>query len=123
MYSSHERRKAERRPGLFDAICKLGPNLRAQVSITDITCEGCQIAIKDKVALEQGAHVILKFAELEGLAAQVKWTIGNKLGLEFERPLHEAVLDHLLDRSNPAEVRRAGAFTDKFGRRLKRRMP
>ena len=45
--------------------------------------------------LKRGAAYGLKIDGLETLGSTAAWTAGQSAGLEFERPLHPAVADHI----------------------------
>lgn len=117
MPPNQERRRFDRGQTRLDARCKFGLNQTAQVLVSDISCVGCHITIK-RCQLEKNAYVLLKIPGLEGLPARVIWITGDRFGLEFERPIHEAVLNHLLMGETPRDVCEQTKFTDRFGRAL-----
>ena len=43
-------------------------------------------------------RVWIKFDQLNAIEAMVCWTTGFNVGLEFERPIHQAVFEMLLVR-------------------------
>lgn len=97
---SLERRSSPRRSSSLRGVCKLGPNRLVPVLVRDLTVSGCQIEIPPHLT-EEGRTVMLKFGSIEAQEAKVVWTIGGQAGLQFEHPLHPAVLDHMMRVSVP----------------------
>ena len=69
-------------------------NYRANVY--DVSQHGCKVEFVERPALEEVVWV--KFDGLEALEALVCWIDEFAVGLEFQRPLHPAVFDTLLER-------------------------
>jgi hypothetical protein len=69
-------------------------NYRARVF--DLSPEGCKVELVDRPELRE--HVLIKFDGLESLEAEVCWIDGSSAGLRFERTIHSAVFDLLLQR-------------------------
>ncbi|HEX5238055.1 MAG TPA: PilZ domain-containing protein [Sphingomicrobium sp.] len=67
-----------------------------RVTVTDISPEGCRVELVDRPRVEE--HVLIKFEGLEVLEAEVCWVEGYAAGLRFEKPIHPAVFELLLDR-------------------------
>lgn len=67
-----------------------------RVAVTDISPQGCRVELVDRPRVDE--HVLVKFEGLEVLEAQVCWIDGYAAGLRFEKPIHPAVFDLLLDR-------------------------
>jgi len=70
--------------------------LNYRVRVFDASPDGCKIELVDKPRLEE--HVLIKFEGLEALESEVCWVAGNCAGLRFEKPIHPAVFDLLLER-------------------------
>jgi uncharacterized protein YuzE len=62
----------------------------------DLSLEGCKVEFVDRPRLDE--TVWIKIDGLERLPGTICWVEGNVAGVEFERPLHPAVLDNLLTR-------------------------
>ena len=43
-----------------------------------------------------GQSLTIKIPEIETLVAYVRWRKGKIVGMEFVRPMHSAVVDHLV---------------------------
>lgn len=48
------------------------------------------------------AGYAIKLGGLEALGAELRWTTGTEAGFRFDRPLHPAVLDHIVAGNPPA---------------------
>lgn len=69
--------------------------LRAEVSLADISLNGCQI----RLAAEQipvGTVFFIRPAGLGTLRSVVRWHSAYGMGLSFDQPLHPAVFEHLV---------------------------
>jgi hypothetical protein len=67
-----------------------------RVKVFDLSPEGCKLELIDMPRL--GEHVLVKFEGLEALESEVCWIAHNCAGLRFEKPIHPAVFDLLLQR-------------------------
>lgn len=74
----------------------LSANIRPalRILVTDLSVGGCGIELD--VELETGGRVWLKLPGLESLPARVAWTADGRAGLEFDHPLHPAVVEHVI---------------------------
>ena len=68
-----------------------------QVNIFDLSAEGCRIDLIEKPQLDE--EIWVKFDGLEALIATVCWVEGNTAGVEFQRAIHPAVLDHVVKKT------------------------
>ena len=66
------------------------------IRVTDLSPEGCKVDLIQRPS--EGEHMLLKCEGLEALEAEVCWVEGFCAGLEFDKPIHPAVFDLLLDR-------------------------
>jgi len=69
-------------------------NYRANVH--DVSQDGCKVEFVERPMLDE--IVWVKFEGLEALEAMVCWVEGFAAGLEFQRPVHPAVFEVLLQR-------------------------
>jgi hypothetical protein len=67
-----------------------------QLPTLDVSPEGCRVELVEMV--DAGERVIVRLPALEPLGAQVAWVQGANAGLHFQRALHSAVFDQLMDR-------------------------
>lgn len=73
----------------------LGDNGRASVPITviDLSTSGCGIETANH--LEHDSRVWLKLPGLASLPCRVAWFSDGHAGLNFENPMHPAVVEHI----------------------------
>jgi hypothetical protein len=64
------------------------------VSLVDLSAHGCRIELGSDV--EAGSWVWLKLPGLEARYSRIAWCRGCFAGVEFEVPLHDAVVDCLV---------------------------
>jgi len=112
-----DRRREGRQRMLLEVRCRIAPGQSPEVWLTEISVTGCQILVREGL-LAQGQYVVIKPKGIEGVPGIVRWILGEAAGIEFERPLHEAVLTHLLDGRQAAGAYRSDEFVDRFGRRM-----
>jgi hypothetical protein len=77
------------------SLRRLGQN-SYRVKVTDLSPEGCKVDLVERPRI--GEHMLLKFEGLEVLDAETCWVEGYVAGLRFEKPIHVAVFDLLLQR-------------------------
>jgi PilZ domain-containing protein len=65
-----------------------------RVRVFDLSPQGCKIEFIERPAV--GERVWVKFDTLEAIEGTVRWIDGHIGGLEFERPLHDAVFQRLV---------------------------
>ena len=73
------------------------PGVKAyRVQVLDLSPHGCKAEFVERPQV--GELVWLKFDSLEALEAIVCWLDGFEVGLEFRRPIHEAVFASLVSK-------------------------
>lgn len=90
-----ERRGAPRNQTRIGAVAKTSQGQRHSLEINDLSIGGCAIVVAGPHGLKPGTAYGLKINGLETLGSVAAWTAGQSAGLEFERPLHPAVADHI----------------------------
>lgn len=108
-----ERRRADRQLSILSVRCRVGQGMSPQVWVTELSTLGCKLVIRTG-ALSQGQRVVIKPKDIEGLAGVVKWVADINAGIEFDQPLHQAIVDHLL--AGPPQTGADKAIVDRFGR-------
>ncbi|MDF2637379.1 MAG: PilZ protein [Novosphingobium lindaniclasticum] len=93
-------RRSRRRPVSVPARCGSAGGLRGDglhdgCEMSDLTAEGCCVR-NAGIALLVGMRVVIRAREFESLTGIVRWLSGEFCGVEFDRPLHRAVVDHLV---------------------------
>ena len=66
------------------------------VPVCDISLAGCMVELVEPVSARD--HVITRLPGLEPFSATVVWSDDRCAGLQFNRPLHPAVFEMLLER-------------------------
>ena len=77
------------------AVRRLG-GFTFEVRLDDVSAAGCKIELIDSV--EANDHVIARLPGLEPFGARVTWADAHSAGLNFDRPMHPAVFELLLQR-------------------------
>ena len=67
-----------------------------RVNVTDLSPEGCKVLLVERPA--KGERVLVKFDGLEVLEADVCWVDDFTAGLRFDKPVHPAVFELLIER-------------------------
>jgi hypothetical protein len=89
-----ERRRSNRAALNLSATMREGSRSKAQVRVIDISTHGCRIECTTPVTDE--SKIWLAIAGLENQYCRVVWHCQEFVGVEFEKPLAEPVLDKLL---------------------------
>ena len=86
-------RKAVRVPVKAEVRMRRSGQSPYRLVVVDMTASGCRVQFVDRPKLHE--QVWLKFDHLEPLPATVCWINGFEAGLELDRPMHQAVFEHL----------------------------
>src|SRR5207237_5441304 len=89
-----ERRRVERIALRLTATMRDGTRSRVKVRVIDMSIRGCRIECSSTLAVD--SWVWLSIAGLETQFCRVAWHCQEFIGLEFERPLSQAVFERLL---------------------------
>ena len=89
-----ERRRSNRAALNLSATMREGSRSKAQVRVIDISTHGCRIECSTQVT--EDSKIWISIAGLENQYCRVVWHCQEFVGVEFEKPLAEAVLDKLL---------------------------
>jgi len=92
--AQEERRSVERLALRLNATMRDGTKTRVRVRVIDMSTNGCRVECTSSV--EDGSWVWLSIAGLETQFCRVVWHCQEFVGLQFERPLSQAVFDKLL---------------------------
>lgn len=77
------------------SLRRLGQN-NYRVRVNDLSPAGCRVELVEMPRV--GEHMLIKLDGLEVLDSEVCWVHGFVAGLRFERPIHPAVFDLLVQR-------------------------
>ena len=89
-----DRRKVERLALRLNATMRDGTKSRVRARVIDMSTHGCRIECTTQV--DDDSWVWLSIASLETQFCRVVWHCQEFIGLEFERPLSDAVFEKLL---------------------------
>ena len=89
-----DRRRADRTALRLTATMRDGAKSRVKARVIDISTHGCRIECTSAVAEE--SWIWLSIAGLETQSCRVVWKAHEFVGLEFAKPLAEAVFDKLV---------------------------
>lgn len=90
--AAHDRRRAVRHPTSFGAgLASANDRPGAPVVVVDLSTDGCGIEVAGHC--EVGSRVWIKLPGLESWPSRIAWAEGDRAGLSFDRPLHQAVVD------------------------------
>jgi hypothetical protein len=89
-----DRRRVERTALRLSATMRDGSRSKVSAKVIDMSTHGCRIECTTMV--EDGSFVWLNIAGLESQYSRVVWHCNEFIGLEFEKPLSEAVFERLL---------------------------
>lgn len=62
--------------------------------VIDISEHGCKLNLFD-CSIEPGQRLTVKLGNMESWGGSVRWVNGQIAGVQFDLPLHSAVVDHL----------------------------
>ena len=88
-----DERKAARVPLRLAVVMKCDKHPTQQVTLTDLTRFGCQVATHRRVTV--GTFVTLDIPGYVDVFGWVAWTHGSKLGIDFAHALPPGVMAHI----------------------------
>ena len=97
---SRQSRKSQRVPVEFPAGLRQRGASGVSVQIMDLSTDGFRVSTH--LELLPGTDVWLRLPGLEPCHARVKWSDGPYIGCAFERPLHSAVLQMMIQKARTA---------------------
>jgi PilZ domain len=92
----HWPRRSERTSTAAEVSLRRLGQVAHRVRVTDLSPEGCKVELIQRPDVEE--RMLIKFEGLEALEAEVCWVERFRAGLRFEKPMHPAVFDLLLQR-------------------------
>lgn len=90
------KRQSNRRAAGMEAQLRRIGRLSYSVELRDLSRDGCMIDLVERPVIGEVMHI--KLPGLETLEARVRWVDNYIAGLKFERPMHPAVFELLLQR-------------------------
>lgn len=95
------RRREERLKLNVAARLNTKPRVGIEGRLTNLSASGCSFLDPSR-SFMLGDWVWLQVEPLESWRGIVRWVKGDQIGIEFERPFHPAVVDHLVATSRAA---------------------
>ena len=92
----HAPRRSERVSLAADVRLRRIGKSTFRVTLTDVSPEGCKVQLVERPSKDE--RVLVKFEGLEVLEATVCWVEGFTAGLSFDKPMHPAVFELLIER-------------------------
>lgn len=92
----HSPRQSERISITADVSLRRLGQRSYRVKVNDLSPDGCKVDLVEQPRIKE--HVLVKFEGLEALDSEVCWIAGYVAGLRFEKPMHPAVFDLMLQR-------------------------
>lgn len=111
-----ERRRKSCTTTAVEVACRV-QGRKGRATVYDVSCDGCMIDLNARVAA--GDAVFITFADGIGIACKVLWAQGKQAGVQFDKPMHEAVVTHLGFSTAPTDTQTLSP-RDHFGRPLPR---
>jgi hypothetical protein len=97
-----QRRGARAEVRIAAELREAGSTMRFDIDVTDISIVG--LRCETSFSLIPGHRVFLSLPSLGAVPCEVMWRDKFSYGLEFERPLHSAVLDYIARYHSKAET-------------------
>ena len=89
-----ETRHHSRYPVDIQGRYRIGNGIGKDVTVYDLSVRGCRMFDRfSKLGLSD--FVYIKIGSIGPIDAHVRWRRHNEIGIEFSRPLHRSVLDHM----------------------------
>ena len=89
-----EKRDRVRHAIIREARCHTSRGQSLDGQMTDLSASGCRF-YSQRTPLGVGEIVSVRIDGLEGVLGRVRWVQGSVMGIRFERPLYEPVVEHL----------------------------
>ncbi|MGX7951522.1 hypothetical protein ACWPM1_03045 [Tsuneonella sp. HG249] len=96
-----DRRASVRFDTRIDGALASSRGARQSIEITDLSTEGFNTSLGSHTVTDKAGYAV-RFAGLEVLGAELRWSAADEAGFKFDRPLHPAVLDHIVRENPPA---------------------
>jgi PilZ domain len=109
-----DRRRVARTALRLNATMRDGSRSKVVAKVIDMSTHGCRIECTTTVA--GGSWVWLNIAGLESQYSRVVWHCNEFIGLEFEKPLSDAVYERLLQGQEQLEEETIAELRDIAGR-------
>ena len=99
-YDFVERRRHPRYPTQVGGTVRTSLGAKQHVTIHELSETGCSLGTATGPVAAASSYSV-KIEGLEALESDLRWKDGSQADFEFDRPLHPAVLDHLVAQHRP----------------------
>ena len=82
--------------------CRVGDRPEEEVLVTELSPNGCRIRA-GAVGVTKTEPLVLSIGSAEPITARLKWAKGGALGVSFDTPLEDSVIEELLAASAPED--------------------
>ncbi|MEO5973524.1 MAG: PilZ domain-containing protein [Sphingomicrobium sp.] len=89
-------RKALRVAVNAEVLLRRASGNRYRVRVFDLSPQGCKVEFVERPTLDE--RIWIKIDGLDSLEGMVCWIDGFVVGIDFLRPMHTAVFDHVVKR-------------------------
>ena len=96
-----DRRASVRFETRIDGALASSRGTRQSIEITDLSTDGFSTTLGLHTVTDKAGYAV-RFAGLEVLGAELRWSATQEAGFKFDRPLHPAVLDYIVRENPPA---------------------
>ena len=94
-------RTSDREAVVIPGTCQIGERPVEDVLVLDIGASGCRLR-GNSLGVTKSEPLQLKIGELGPLGARLKWVKKGSLGVEFDEPLQDDILEKLQNTPWPA---------------------
>ena len=91
---SPEFRREERHPVGVPGRYRPGAGIPTHVQLLDLSKSGCRFFDKFG-SLKPDTELTIRIGSMGPIVAKVRWRANSYVGVSFEPPLHDAILDHI----------------------------
>jgi hypothetical protein len=85
---------------VIDGQCAVGERAKEPALVTDLGLQGCRVRT-EAVGVKRSEGLLLWLGEVGPISGTLKWSKGGSLGVLFDTPLDEAMLNALLEAGEP----------------------
>lgn len=100
---SEDSRSETRTPVTVPATCRVGERPAEEVLVTDLSSEGCRVRLVS-IGVTKSEPVSLSLGGEQPVSGRLKWIKQGALGVVFDTPLDDAVVDRLAALPPPDNV-------------------
>ncbi len=94
-----EARREERHPVAIAGKYRRGAGRPTAVQLLDLSRSGCRFFDKFG-SLKVGSEITIRVGEFGPIVSSIRWREDSYVGVAFEPPLHDAILEHITAQKN-----------------------